>query len=418
MGLNVRFAGLELENPVIVSSGPATAGERLVRKLAEMEPGAITMKSALLPDEFSQEIKPFSLSEYSVTRPMYTKVGESSYQYASGYAFVPAKIMVERIKRLKKDLKVPIIASQLANTIDGHVTMARMFESAGADAIEMDFCPVMIWAGEMASVLGLRNKELLKALVKPVKEAVSIPVGVKGSPDPAFPDSVARNAREAGADWIHVIGIAQLGISGIDIETGRPLLPWQFTSTSGPINKYSGLCIVNQSARVADYTRLDLTASGGIYDWRDFLEYIMYGCTTAQLCSGISKRGPKVIKEIKEGLLQYMERKGLERITDIRGIAHKYQLAPEVPKKFGFAETKGKIIAEVDEERCDLCEALPAPICVDTCPSEAIQVREGKLFIDKAKCEGVGLCVANCPKEAVKLLNVEYLLKLEKGERI
>ena len=54
--------------------------------------------------------------------------------------------------------------------------------------------------------------------------------------------------------------------------------------------------------------------------------------------------------------------------------------------------------AKVDAEKCTGCEA-----CVDSCPSEAIKMEEGKACIDVDNCVDCGVCVDECPVEAISM---------------
>ncbi len=54
------------------------------------------------------------------------------------------------------------------------------------------------------------------------------------------------------------------------------------------------------------------------------------------------------------------------------------------------------------QENCSKCG-----LCVAVCPHGAIEIREGKVFIDPAFCRGCGLCYATCPSKAIKLVNME-----------
>ena len=54
--------------------------------------------------------------------------------------------------------------------------------------------------------------------------------------------------------------------------------------------------------------------------------------------------------------------------------------------------------AKVDAEKCTGCEA-----CVDSCPSEAIKMEEGKACIDVDNCVDCGVCDDECPVEAISM---------------
>ena len=55
------------------------------------------------------------------------------------------------------------------------------------------------------------------------------------------------------------------------------------------------------------------------------------------------------------------------------------------------------MVAIVDEEKCTACGT-----CVDTCPVEAINIKE-KAVIDKENCIDCGTCVDGCPEGAISL---------------
>jgi len=42
--------------------------------------------------------------------------------------------------------------------------------------------------------------------------------------------------------------------------------------------------------------------------------------------------------------------------------------------------------------------------CVEKCPFDAIELRDGVAFVDYKKCQGCGVCVAACPKGIIKLI--------------
>ncbi len=53
--------------------------------------------------------------------------------------------------------------------------------------------------------------------------------------------------------------------------------------------------------------------------------------------------------------------------------------------------------AKVDKSTCTGCEA-----CIDSCPSEAIVMEDGKATITDA-CVDCGVCVDECPVEAISM---------------
>jgi ferredoxin len=54
--------------------------------------------------------------------------------------------------------------------------------------------------------------------------------------------------------------------------------------------------------------------------------------------------------------------------------------------------------AVVKPEICEGCGA-----CVDTCPSGAIELKDGKAVVDAELCGDCGACVDACPTQAIEI---------------
>lgn len=52
----------------------------------------------------------------------------------------------------------------------------------------------------------------------------------------------------------------------------------------------------------------------------------------------------------------------------------------------------------VDKDECTGCET-----CVETCPVEAISMKDDKAEIDQETCTQCETCVPECPVEAIKI---------------
>ncbi|MGC9024727.1 MAG: 4Fe-4S binding protein, partial [Chloroflexia bacterium] len=54
-------------------------------------------------------------------------------------------------------------------------------------------------------------------------------------------------------------------------------------------------------------------------------------------------------------------------------------------------------MVHVREERCSGCG-----VCLESCPQEAIQLREGRAWVDATRCNGCGACVEVCPNGPIE----------------
>jgi NAD-dependent dihydropyrimidine dehydrogenase PreA subunit len=54
--------------------------------------------------------------------------------------------------------------------------------------------------------------------------------------------------------------------------------------------------------------------------------------------------------------------------------------------------------AEVKPERCEGCGS-----CVELCPCNAIELRDGKAVVDREICACCGACVDACPTQTIEM---------------
>lgn len=407
--LSVDFAGLKLKSPLIVAAGPATRSVRRIQELAKAGVGTVVTKSTFLEEEYKEVAKPYAPHRFPDVRPKYVKVARNTYVWIAGFHEVPAEIWAESIAELKRTVDIPIIASEIATTINGYRRMGEMFENAGADALEFDMlCPMPYM--ETTEVGGLRASYLhpdsIRDAVIATKERVNIPVGIKIAFNPVQPEPLLDAIKTSGVDFIN-IAFSPAAMSGINLDTGKPYLPAPSGSISGPVRRFINYKYVVLAARSLGMDKPSIAATGCVMNWRDCVEYMMYGCTTVQLNHAILAHGPRVITRINNDLEKYLNEKGYSSVTELRGKALPY-LLPSTGKFLElYGQTKGIIRSQVIPGRCNQCG-----ICEETCPQYAITVSDEEPVIDKDLCSGCGLCVANCPTDALELINVESLYNL------
>ncbi|MCJ7694081.1 MAG: 4Fe-4S binding protein, partial [Anaerolineaceae bacterium] len=184
---------------------------------------------------------------------------------------------------------------------------------------------------------------------------------------------------------------------GIDVETGRPLLP-AFGGYSGPSVHPIMLRIV---AQIAQAVKIPISGIGGVSNWKHAIEMMMVGASTVQIGTGIMWRGYKVIGDIISGMESFMVRKGYKSTKELVGVALKHITTTEEMAKLP------PVVAILDEDLCVGCGN-----CVKVCGYDAIEMNEkniAKMNIDN--CDGCGLCVQVCPNSALSLVDKMKLVK-------
>jgi dihydropyrimidine dehydrogenase (NAD+) subunit PreA len=272
-----------------------------------------------------------------------------------------------------------------------------MMAQAGADAIELPFgCPAPYFYGFDYAVT--TKPEVVGEVCREVKGAVSIPVGVKVG---SHPPAIARAAFAAGADWVTIRGGGIPAAPGINLDTVEPRAPYVFAIAGLPSQRYALFHALNLLRDISP--KLHISATGGIVEWRHIAELVLYGASSIEAQSVFLMKGYGAIARMKEGLVDYMGKKGFASLTEMRGaILSKLPAYDDVLAS--YAHTKGLTVARVNEALCNNCG-----LCEKVCGYGAIRIENGLALIDGELCEGCGLCGADCPTDAISLENPSIL---------
>ncbi len=385
--LNVEFAGVEFENPFLLSSAPPAKDGNQIKKAIETGwGGAVTKSLLLVPDK---NVRP-RLGFLKAGKRM---IGMSNIEMAT-------ELSLERWKKeitIAKEPGAPIIGSIMSdNDPENWVTLTKIVEETGVDMLELNVsCPHMSPETHRGSLIG-QDSELVSLITKNVKENCSIPVMVKLTPNVTSIPSITNAAKNGGADAISAINTV-LSLIGVDIETGIPMPSSQGKSTfggySGPGVRPIALRVVAEIAQTVD---LPISGVGGVNSWKSAIEFMMVGATTVQVCTAIMWRGYKIVNNWKEGLLSFIERKGYVSLNEFIGKSLQY-IHP-----FSDFETEPSIKARVTHpDSCNGCGK-----CVTSCGDgafNAIALEGNDVMIDDTICDGCGLCVNICPQNVISM---------------
>jgi dihydroorotate dehydrogenase (NAD+) catalytic subunit len=106
----------------------------------------------------------------------------------------------------------------------------------------------------------------------------------------------------------------------VDVNTQKPILSNKFGGLSGtPIKPIALRCVYEISSKY----NIPIIGCGGISTWEDAVEFLLAGASAIQIGSAVGDRWVDVFNEINNGILQYMEKKGISRIEEMVGLAKK-----------------------------------------------------------------------------------------------
>jgi len=169
----------------------------------------------------------------------------------------------------------------------------------------------------------------LRELTSQVKRVLPHkPLIVKLSPNVDDITLTARGAIDGGADALSLINT--FTAMSIDINKKRPRLANVTGGLSGPAIKPIALHLVSRVYRtVARDARVPLIGMGGIQTWQDAIEFILAGASAVGIGTALFV-DPATPNKICDGIVEYMTRQGVEKLSDLIGAL---ELPGDEPRK-------------------------------------------------------------------------------------
>ena len=295
--LEVEISGVRFKNPVLLASGILDESGETMLRIARLGIGGIITKSIGMERRAGYENPVVYELPYGLLN-------------AIGLANPGIKNYGEEIKIAKRG-NVPIIGSIFGKDVEEISYLARKMEEYGADSVELNLsCPHARGYGMEIGV----HEDLVEEIVKEVKNSVNIPVWAKLTPNVSNIVDIAKAAE--GADAIVLINTVK-GMA-IDVDAKMPVLSNIYGGLSGPAIKPIAVRMVYE---VYGEIEKPIVGVGGIVSGRDALEFIMAGAMAVEVGTALYLKGIDVISEIKNGIREWMEKNGYERIEDLVGIA-------------------------------------------------------------------------------------------------
>jgi dihydroorotate dehydrogenase len=317
MSLTTSFLGLTLQSPVFVASGPASHDVNQVRLAEEQKAGAVVLKTAC-SDRF-EHMRLWPRPRYKLLDWDKQIEGRSKafslYSYEQGYSGTLEDYW-EFIKVCKKHARIPIISSIFAGDAADWIDMAIHAEQCGSDAIELDI-------SSPHRPGSLEFETTFVVAIKSVVKAVKIPVLVKLAPGTDIVQQCIV-AEECGASALTLCNRIR-GLD-IDIESQRPILHGYFAGVGGPWAKYYTFRHVAEAARAV---KIPISATGGVMSGEDVIKYALVGASTVQILSVIMVNGWDSLGRINKEVEEYLRRKGLQSLAQMRGKALNAMTPPD-----------------------------------------------------------------------------------------
>jgi dihydroorotate dehydrogenase (fumarate) len=303
MDLSTTYLGLKLKNPLMPGASPLVTDLDAVRRLEDAGAAAIVMNSL-----FEEQIVAEQLAAHQA-------IDLSANSFAEALSYFPApqeyrlgpEEYLEQLGRIKKAVKIPVIASLNGTTRGGWLDYAKLMEKTGADAIELNV--YQLATDEKLS--GDKIEQEAIELLKELKKSVRIPIAVKLSP---FYSSLAHFATKldgVGADGLVLFN--RFYQPDIDIEKLEVERSLHLSDSRELLLRLRWLAILSGK------TQASLAVSGGIHTGIDAVKAIMTGAHAVQMVSVLLTKGPSHLAAIREEMSAWLEEHDYESLQQMQG---------------------------------------------------------------------------------------------------
>jgi len=299
--LSVDIDEITLRNPTMLASGILGISQSIFERLYDENIGGIVTKSI--------SVEPMK----GYPNPTIIPLSGGSYLNAVGLSN-PGVIAFS--EELSQNKNIPIFISLVGSSEKDFAKMIKVFDSLNIIGYEINLsCPHVSKMGMEVGDDPEAVSKIVSTARKNTKKPISVKVGV-GSVDVI---ELARTAIDAGANIITAINT--LRAMSIDVETMMPILSNRIGGLSGTAIKPIGIRCVYE---ISKNLKVPVIGCGGISTWQDVVEYMLAGASAVQIGSVLGSAGPRIFNSITKDLKKYIERKGIMKISEIVGIAHKY----------------------------------------------------------------------------------------------
>lgn len=301
MNTNVKYLGLDLKSPIIAGSSGLTFSVDNLRKLERAGAGAVVLKSV-----FEEQI----IYDIKRNTHMFAPVGN----YGESYEYIAQHVAADSLSKYftlvrdaKEHLSIPVIGSINCFSHENWITYAKQFQEAGCDALELHMAIMPLETSLSADDVERTFSDIIQSL----RKFITIPVSVKMGP--YFTD-LAKYLQQLS--WMGIQGITLFNRAvQMDIDTQN----MQYVCAepfSYPGELYN---TIRWTAVVSNKLRCDLSATTGVNSADDVVKLLLAGATTVQVASCLYRNGIEYMRDLNEGLQQWMKSHGFDSIDQFRG---------------------------------------------------------------------------------------------------
>ena len=296
--LSVRYLGLELKSPLIVSSSRLTSTPGYLKEAEDSGAGAVVLKS-LFEEQINQHIHSIQPSH------SYPEADDYTAYYIKSHSVDEYLTLIRKAKEI---LSIPVIPSINCYTSEGWTDFAKNIQDAGADALEIN----VFFLPTDRKKQSAESEKIYFDLIENLKKKISIPVAIK--------------IGYRFSNILHMIDQFYMRkVEGVvmfnrfyepDIDINKmEVVPASIFSTDSErrmVLRWIGMTS-------AQDIKIDISASTGVHSGPDAVRYLLAGANSVQVCSVLYEKGIPFLKKMNSQIETWMDQKGYDSVNDFRG---------------------------------------------------------------------------------------------------
>lgn len=295
--LSVKIAGVELKNPVMTASGTFGSGMEYSEFVDLSKLGAVVTKGVA------------NVPWPGNPTPRVAEI-RSGMMNAIGLQNPGIDVFCERDIPFLRQYDTKIIVNVCGRTTEDYCEVVERLADEPIDLMEINIsCPNVKCGGISFG----QDPKAVCTITEEIKKRAKQPVIMKLSPNVTDITEIARAAEAGGADALSMINT----LTGMKIDINRRTfaIANKTGGVSGPAVHPIAVRMVYQTAQVV---KVPIIGMGGVQTAEDALELILAGASAVAVGTA-NFRNPMATLEVVDGIKAYMERSGVEKITDLIG---------------------------------------------------------------------------------------------------
>lgn len=300
---STTWLGLTLAHPLLPGASPLVDDLDAVKRLEDAGASAITMHSL-----FEEQISAEQMAAHRFLDGPSNSYAEATDWFPSTADFrLGPEAYLDQIRQIRAAVTIPVIGSLNGDTTGGWIEYAKLIEQAGASAIELNMYAVA--ADETVDPTAFERNQL--DIVRAVKQAVKVPIGVKLSPFYSSLPNFVRQLETEGVEGVVLFNrFYQPDIDTENLQLDRVL---HLSDRSELLLRLRWLAVLSPT------TKMSLAASGGVHEPIDVVKALMAGAGAVQVVSELLTHGPGRMAELIEGLAVWLEEHEYRSVRQLSG---------------------------------------------------------------------------------------------------